>query len=109
MLLRLRKESDPMTVKKSKGSPAVIDRRVKLLLTVLKDGRWHRRLPHGAITARVVEACFDLKLIKRKLTWVRSRRVYNASFRITARGKKALKYGRRPDPEEFSEVMRVAI
>jgi len=33
----------------------MIDRRVKLLLKALEDGRWHERIPAQAVTARVIE------------------------------------------------------
>jgi len=95
-----------MAVNKSKGSPAEIDHRVKRLLTVLKDGRWHDRFPQRALSAKLIEACVYQGWVKRKLTKIKGTRKFRGSFKITGEGRQALKKGEHPTDVEINFTMR---
>lgn len=85
----------------------MIDRRVKLFLEVLKDGRWHRKIPlqkFAKIPLYVVEACQDLELVECELTRIRGTRNYNARFRITQKGRIVLHKGAGPTPEDIHRL-----
>ena len=85
----------------------MIDRRVKLLLKALEDGRWHERIPDHAVMARVVEGCLELKLAKRKLTKIPKKpHHFQGHFKITRKGRRALEEGEHPTREQINYVMK---
>jgi len=86
-----------------------MDRRARVLLTVLKDERWHLKIRQKSVTVGVVEACVHLGLAERKLTKIRGTRDYRGEFRITRNGIKALKGGYFPDRETLSRAIHEVI
>ena len=83
----------------------MIDRRVKRLLEVLKDGRWRNRFPQRTITAKLVEACVYQGLVERRLAKIKGTR-NRGHFRITWEGRQALKKGEHPTDVEINFTMR---
>ena len=85
----------------------MIDRRVKLLLKALEDGRWHDRLPQRELTTKLVEACFNQGLVWRKLTRNpgKSGR-FRGHFAITTNGRKALEKGEHPTQGAIGFTMK---
>lgn len=80
-----------------------MDKRARSFLEVLQDGRWHRKIWKTAkplFGVWIVEACVHLGLADRKI----SRKI--GSFKITTKGRKALKTNYRPDKEELSDAIR---
>jgi len=86
-----------------------MDRRARVFLTVLKDGRWHLKFPLAEIPIWVVEACFDLGLVERRLTRDRGTRNSTARFRITEKGRKALVKGKRPTRDDLMLARRIYV
>lgn len=85
----------------------MIDSRVRVTLEALKDGKWRNRFPQKAITPRVLEGCLDLKLVKRKLTKIKGKpHHFHGHFKITRKGRKALKEGEYPTREQINYTMR---
>jgi len=85
----------------------MIDRRVRMLLKALEDGRWHERIPAQAVTARVVEGCLDLKLVKRKLIKIPKKpHHFQGHFKITRKGRRALEEGEHPTREQINYVIK---
>jgi hypothetical protein len=85
----------------------MIDRRVKLLLKALANGRWHNHFPQQAITPRVIEGCLALKLVKRKLVPVKGKRHHFwGYFKITGKGRRSLKEGEHPTREQINYVIK---
>lgn len=85
----------------------MIDSRVRATLEALKDGKWHNRFPQKAITPRVLEGCLDLKLVERKLTRIKGKpHHFHGHFKITRKGRTALKAGTHPTKEGFSHFLR---
>lgn len=60
----------------------MMDRRVRVFLEALADGRWHSHLPQKEITTKVPDGCVYLGLAKRKLTKIKGD---PATFRATSR------------------------
>lgn len=85
-----------------------MDSRAKAFLEALKDGRWHRKFPQRAITAKVAEACVYLGLAESKLTRIRGSRNSRGSFRITDLGRAALEGGHSPDRYRMSQAIHDA-
>ena len=85
----------------------MIDRRVRMLLKALEDGRWHDRLPQRELTTKLVEACFNQGLVWRKLTRNpgKSGR-FRGHFAITTNGRKALEKGEHPTQGEIGFTMK---
>jgi hypothetical protein len=79
-----------------------MDRRARVFLTVLKDGRWHLKIRPKAVTVGVIEACVHLGLAERRLTKIRGTR---SELRITKNGIKALKRGYFPDRETLAHAI----
>ena len=85
----------------------MIDRRVRMLLKALEDGRWHERLPQRELTTKLVEACFNQGLIWRKLTKIPGKPGhFRGHFAITSSGRKALEKGEHPTRGEIGFTMK---
>jgi len=88
----------------------MIDRRVKMLLQAVEDGRWSDRIPAQAITSRVIEACVHQGLVKRKLIRIPKKpHHFEGYFKITRKGRQALKEGEHPTREQINYVIKYYI
>lgn len=74
---------------------ARIDVTAKRFLVLLQDGKWHRKIlskDGKRISIKAVEACVELGWVERRLTRIRGEEParFIGSFKITAKGKRAL-------------------
>ncbi|HLD96545.1 MAG TPA: hypothetical protein VI794_02435 [Patescibacteria group bacterium] len=82
----------------------VIDRRVKTLLKILEDGLWHDRIfEKKMLTLRLAEACVLQGLVRHKLVKIPDMPDhFQEYFRITGKGRRALREGAHPTREEIN-------
>ena len=85
-----------------------IDPRVELFLGALRDGRWHERIPPRVskkVPLYVIDFCWKyLGVTECRLIRIRGSRGSRALFRITDRGRKALRHRRSPTPMNIARL-----